>query len=73
MDNKVDEVITKYEIKRKEYFNGKEVVFTITDIKILLNEIEILNSEITKTNKTIWHSKYLYKKAKTLLKYIEKN
>lgn len=65
MDNKVDEVIAKYEIKKKEYFNGKEVSFTINDIEILLNEIEILNSEIIKTNNTI---ETLNKKSKDIIK-----
>ncbi|HFL2576936.1 TPA: hypothetical protein ACG3RI_004052 [Clostridioides difficile] len=75
MDNKVDEVIAKYEIKKKEYFNGKEVVFTITDIKILLDEIEILNSEITKINdtidtlnKNIKHLNFINKKSKKIIK-----
>ncbi|HBG3660554.1 TPA: hypothetical protein KQB99_003938 [Clostridioides difficile] len=49
--------------------------FTIKDIEILLNEIEILNSEITKTNdtidtlnKNIKYLKYLNKKAKNIIK-----
>lgn len=53
MDNKFNEVITKYEVKKKQFLNTRVDSFTIKDIEILLNEIEILNSEITKTNDTI--------------------
>ncbi|MCO5846093.1 hypothetical protein M8598_18380 [Clostridioides difficile] len=75
MDNKFNEVITKYEVKKKQFLNTRVDSFTIKDIEILLNEIEILNSEITKTNdtidtlnKNIKYLKYLNKKAKNIIK-----